>query len=80
MRKLEIVPAEPVDAEPAPHLWTLGEAAKAMRVSVRYLQASDCPVVLLPSNKPGGRPIRRLDPGVCRRWWRKHLNREESAA
>ena len=78
--KPQIVPAEPVPTDGFPHLWTQDEAAKAMRVSVRYLRESDCPAVELPSNERGGRAMRRYDPEVCRAWWRKHLNREESAA
>ena len=75
--KPDIRPAEPVTEEGLPHLWTQDQAARAMRVSVRYLRESTCPRVELPGN---GRPLLRYDPEVCRAWWRKHLNREESAA
>lgn len=61
-------------------LWTQKKAAEAMGVSLRYLRESTCPRVELPSNKPGGRPMLRYDPEVCRTWWRAYLNREESAA
>jgi hypothetical protein len=78
--KPHIGPAEPVPTEALPHLWSQDEAAKAMRVSVRYLRESTCPRVELPGNGDEGRPMLRYDPEVCRAWWRKHLNREESAA
>lgn len=54
------------------HLWTQREAAAATRMCVRYLRDSDCPKVLLPSLKPGGRPSVRYDPEEVMAWARAH--------
>jgi hypothetical protein len=45
------------------HLWTLDEAAQALRVSASWLRRSDCPYVRL-----GAR--RLYDPEVCMAWAR----------
>ncbi len=64
-----------------PRLWTQKAAAAAMGVSIRYLRASDCPKVFLPSTRRGGRPLLRYDPEECRAWWRAwSTNRPEHAA
>lgn len=61
-------------------LWTQKEAADAMSLSERYLRDSDCPKVLLPSTKQGGRPMLRYDPEECRAWWQACSTNRESAA
>lgn len=53
-------------------LWTQKEAAAALRVSVSYLRASNCPKLFLPSLRPGGRPLLRYDPEQLLAWARRH--------
>jgi hypothetical protein len=55
----------------SPHdepLWLQAEAAAFLRVSPGYLRRSNCPKRLLPSNRPGGRPLLRYVPAEVRQW------------
>ncbi len=47
---------------------TQPQAAAMLAVSVRYLRASTCPKTLLPSLKPGGRPLIRYKLGDVLDW------------
>lgn len=49
-------------------LLTQQEAADLLRVSVRYLRASTCPKVLLPSTRPGARKLVRYDRNAIEGW------------
>lgn len=60
-------------------LWTQKEAAHALRVSVRYLRASDCPKIFLPSLKPTGRPLLRYDPEETMAWARNRSTSRSAA-
>jgi hypothetical protein len=53
-------------------LWTQKEAARHLKVSVSYLRASSCPKMLLPSLKPGGRPLVRYSRVEVEKWLRDH--------
>jgi hypothetical protein len=56
----QVLPAE---------LWTIEEAARALRVGVTYLRQSDCPRIHLPSNeRHAKRPPVRFDPILTIRW------------
>ncbi len=50
-------------------LMTQPEAADFLRVSVRYLRASTCPKVLLPSTRPGGKRLVRYERPAVEAWW-----------
>jgi hypothetical protein len=59
----QVLPAE---------LWTIEEAARALRVGVTYLRRSDCPRIYLPSvEKHSKRPPVRFDPITTMRWARE---------
>jgi hypothetical protein len=49
-------------------LWLQREAAAFLRVSPGYLRRSSCPKVLLPSNRPNGKPLLRYDPTEVKAW------------
>lgn len=49
-------------------LWTRSQCAAWMKVSVRWLQDSDCPVKRLPSGGRMGKPLIRYDPEEVRAW------------
>lgn len=53
-------------------LWTVEEAARALKVGVTYLLASDCPRIRLPSNSPNAKKQAvRFDPILTMQWTRK---------
>jgi hypothetical protein len=49
-------------------LLTQREAAALLKVSERYLRASECPKVLLPGNGPKRKPIVRYRPSDIEKW------------
>ena len=63
-----------------PHLWTQREAAAALRVSVSWLRASECPKVRLRSQGMSGRGPVRYDPDAVRAWWRAFSSTKGVAA
>jgi hypothetical protein len=60
-------------------LWTLKEAAAAVRVSENFLRMSACVRVYLPSNVPNGRPMLRFRPDDVVAWAEAHSTRAKAS-
>ena len=53
---------------PEDRLWTQKDAADFCHVSPRYLRASSCPKLLLPSTGRAGKPLVRYNSTAVREW------------